>query len=140
MDSSTKESNEYNFSIGRKLKVKDNGKSYRKLAADEMKVHKEKKAAKKLKKEKKKAKKEAKLLKKAQLAQQNKYLAEPTAYDSKSFLTESQKKQSAVYEVREEKRIKEGAKVSHKEKVKEMNIKLHQMSEIHDIPKCSWTK
>ena len=135
-----KEANEYNFSVGKKLKVKDNGKAFRKYAQDELDEYKLKKAAKKAKKEKKKAKKEAKALKKAILHEQGKYMQEPSKYDGKSFLTESQKKQQDIYEVRENIRIKEGAKVSHKEKVKEMNIKLHQMSEIHDIPKCSWTK
>merc|ERR1712127_1142201 len=133
-----KESAEYSFAVRGKLKVKDNGKSFRKLATEELTVYKEKKAAKKVKKDKKKAKKEAKALKKAVLM--DKYMKESGEFDSKALLTESQKKQEKVYAAREQVRIEEGAHLSHKDRVKDMNIKLHQMSEIHDIPKCSWTK
>ena len=133
-----KESAEYGFAVRGKLKVKDNGKSFRKLATEELTVYKEKKAAKKAKKDKKKAKKEAKALKKAVLM--DKYMQEPEGHNAKSLLTESQKKQEKVYAAREQVRIVEGAHLSHKDRVKDMNIKLHQLSEIHDIPKCSWTK
>lgn len=60
--------------------------------------------------------------------------------DSKSWMTEAQRKFLAQQEKRQFARVMEKAAQSHKQRVEKFNEHLENLSEHYDIPKVSWTK
>lgn len=126
------------------LKIKKNrGDTYRKLTDIESKEKKKKKKAKKEKKKEKKLKKHADNILHQSVSLRKELESEKSlkpVYDPLGHLTESQRRIHKQQEDKELQDVQKYVQHTHKDRIKAMNEKLRNLSEIHDIPKVSWTK
>ena len=140
----------YTSSVKNKLILKSKGDCYRKLNTEESSAKKHKKKLKKDKKREKKLKEKSEKMSKKQKSLQPKsvkdidleILEKLKSRDPDSYLTGPQKR--LIVKNREKGKeaddLKKFAEKSHMDKVREMNTKMYNMTDINDIPKCSWTK
>ena len=137
------DSESYNLAMRGSLKIKNRGDTYRKLTDIEAKEKKKKKKLKKVKKKEKKLKKHAEKILEDSVRIRKELESEKSLAKEKdplTFLTESQRRIQKQLEEKELKDIEKYVQTSHKDRIKVMNDKLLNLSEIHDIPKVSWTK